>query len=48
VKIKVTSVLQSPVGKMIFGDFKGIVRRNVIKVEGGDLFDDDFGGSRRR
>jgi uncharacterized protein YacL len=48
VKIKVTSVLQSPVGKMIFGDFKGIVRRNVIKVEGGDLFDDDFGSSRRR
>ncbi len=48
VKIKVTSVLQSPVGKMIFGDFKGIVRRNVIKVEGGDLFDDDFGSPRRR
>jgi len=48
VRIKVTSVLQSPVGKMIFGDFKGIVRRNVIKTEGGDLFDDDFGGSRRR
>lgn len=38
VRIKVTSVLQSPVGKMIFGDFKGIVRRNVIKSEGGDLF----------
>ena len=48
VRIKVTSVLQSPVGKMIFGDFKGIVRRNVIKVEGGDLFDDDLGSSRRR
>ncbi len=48
VRIKVTSVLQSPVGKMIFGDFKGIVRRNVIKGEGGDLFDDDLGGSRRR
>lgn len=48
VRVKVTSVLQSPVGKMIFGDFKGIVRRNVIKVEGGDLFDDDFSGSRRR
>lgn len=39
VRIKVTSVLQSPVGKMIFGDFKGIVRRNVIKSEGGDLFE---------
>jgi len=48
VRIKVTSVLQSPVGKMIFGDFKGIVRRNVIKGEGGDLFDDDISGSRRR
>lgn len=48
VRIKVTSVLQSPVGKMIFGDFKEIVRRNVIKVEGGDLFDDDFIGPRRR
>ncbi len=49
VRIKVTSVLQSPVGKMIFGDFKEVVRRNVIKVEGGELFDDDFGsGSRRR
>ncbi|MGQ9461603.1 MAG: PIN/TRAM domain-containing protein [Candidatus Fervidibacter sp.] len=39
VRIKVTSVLQSPVGKMIFGDFKGIVRRNVVKSEGGDLFE---------
>ncbi|MCX7643089.1 MAG: TRAM domain-containing protein [Armatimonadetes bacterium] len=48
VRIKVTSVLQSPVGKMIFGDFKGIVRRNVIKPEGGDLFDDDINSSRRR
>jgi uncharacterized protein YacL len=48
VKIKVTSVLQSPVGKMIFGDFKEVVRRNVVKVEGGDLFDDDFGSPRRR
>lgn len=48
VRIKVTSVLQSSVGKMIFGDFKGIVRRNVIRVEGGDLFDDDLGSSRRR
>lgn len=48
VRIKVTSVLQSPVGKMIFGDFKEIVRRNVIKVEGGDLFDDDFISPRRR
>ncbi|GBC97781.1 putative PIN and TRAM-domain containing protein YacL [bacterium HR17] len=48
VKIKVTSVLQSPVGKMIFGEFKEIVRRNVIKVEGGDLFDDDISGARRR
>lgn len=48
VRIKVTSVLQSPVGKMIFGDFKGIVRRNVIKGEGGDLFDDDLSNSRRR
>lgn len=49
VRIKVTSALQSSIGKMIFGDFKGIVRRNVIKVEGSDLFDDDnFNSSRRR
>lgn len=48
VKIKVTSVLQSPVGKMIFGDFKEVVRRHVVKVEGGDPFEDDFGGARRR
>ncbi|MCX7969135.1 MAG: TRAM domain-containing protein [Armatimonadetes bacterium] len=48
VRIKVTSVLQSPVGKMIFGDFKGIVKRNVMKAEGGDLFDDDINNSRRR
>ncbi len=39
VKIKVTSVLQSPIGKMIFGEFRGIVRRNVIKPEGGGLFE---------
>ncbi|MCS7264431.1 MAG: TRAM domain-containing protein [Armatimonadetes bacterium] len=48
VRIKVTSVLQSPVGKMIFGEFKSVVRRNVIKGEGGDLFDDDINNSRRR
>ncbi len=54
VRIKVTSVLQSPVGKMIFGDFKEIVRPNVSKgenegkSEGGDLFDDNFSSSRRR
>ncbi len=47
VRIRVTSILQSPVGKMIFGDFKEVVRRNVFKAEGGDLFDDDFGGARR-
>lgn len=48
VRLRVTSILQSPVGKMIFGDFKEVVRRNVVKVEGGDLFDDDFSGARRR
>lgn len=39
VRIKVTSVLQSTVGKMIFGEFKGVVRRNVFKPEGGDIFE---------
>lgn len=47
VRIKVNSVLQTPMGKMIFGDFKEVVRKNVVKAEGGDLFDDDFDSSRR-
>ncbi len=48
VHIKVTSVHQSTVGKMIFGEFLGIVQRNVTRGESEDLFDDDGGSAGRR
>ncbi|MCS7224152.1 MAG: TRAM domain-containing protein [Armatimonadetes bacterium] len=48
VRLKVTSVLQSTVGKMIFGEFQEVTRRNVARSESGDLFDDNGGSSSRR